>query len=71
MISLGIIMCLTGISFTQESTNQKLEEMQISYGNDDDDDDPTSNIRLLTDSSENVVLERKVRSMQVTSKRKL
>lgn len=57
------------MSFTQEHSNQKLDELQISYGNDDDDDeegvdDPTSNIQLLTDNSQNVVLERKVSSTQ-------
>lgn len=48
----------------QDVSNQKLDELQISYGNNDDEedlvDDSTSNIQLLTDNSQNVVLERKV-----------
>lgn len=47
----------SGTSFSQDSTIEKLDELQIPF---DDDDDPTSNIQLLTDNSESMVLERKV-----------
>lgn len=57
------------VRFTQTNANDSVDQLQISFGDDDNHDADandgiqqyaTSNLQLLTDQTENVVLERKV-----------